>query len=118
VPNWFHWQGAANVEDYSFGPAVQVLPSSFWRRWESDRHKGVVVKPKLLPQLLRGAADDYPRTECGDEFRRSARFYRVVREPRLTRAADLVTRFYATSNRVLTVADALIDFIGDQVMAI
>ena len=42
----------------------------------------------------------------------------MVREPRLTRAADLVTRFYATSNRVLTVADAFIDFIGDQVMAI
>lgn len=33
-------------------------------------------------------------------------------------AADLVTRFYATSNRALTVDDALIDFIGDQVMAI
>jgi adenylate cyclase len=33
-------------------------------------------------------------------------------------ATDLVTRFYATSNRVLTVDDAFIDFIGDQVMAI
>ena len=33
-------------------------------------------------------------------------------------AADLVIRFYATSNRALTVDDAFIDFIGDQVMAI
>jgi adenylate cyclase len=33
-------------------------------------------------------------------------------------AADLVTRFYAISNGVLTVDDALIDFIGDQAMAI
>jgi adenylate cyclase len=33
-------------------------------------------------------------------------------------ATDLVTRFYATSNRALTVDDAFIDFIGDQVMAI
>ena len=33
-------------------------------------------------------------------------------------AADLVTCFYATSNRVLTIDDAFIDFIGDQVMAI
>ena len=34
-----------------FGPAVQVLPSSVWWCWESDRHKGVVGKPKLLPTV-------------------------------------------------------------------
>ena len=33
-------------------------------------------------------------------------------------AADLVTRFYKISNRALSVDDAFIDFIGDQVMAI
>ena len=33
-------------------------------------------------------------------------------------ATDLVIRFYAISNRALTVDDAFIDFIGDQVMAI
>ncbi|MBW7966626.1 adenylate/guanylate cyclase domain-containing protein [Bradyrhizobium sp. BR 10261] len=33
-------------------------------------------------------------------------------------AADLVSRFYARANRVLTSDDALVDFIGDQVMAI
>jgi len=33
-------------------------------------------------------------------------------------AADLVSRFYASSNRVLTSDDAFVDFIGDQVMAI
>ncbi|MCW5736981.1 MAG: adenylate/guanylate cyclase domain-containing protein [Enhydrobacter sp.] len=32
--------------------------------------------------------------------------------------ADLVSRFYATANRVLTADDAFVDFIGDQVMAI
>ena len=42
-------------------------------------------KPKLLPQLLRGAADDDLRTGCGHSFRRSARFHCVVREPRLAR---------------------------------
>lgn len=33
-------------------------------------------------------------------------------------AADLVSRFYASANRVLTSDDAFVDFIGDQVMAI
>ncbi|MBR0719895.1 hypothetical protein JQ632_39000 [Bradyrhizobium liaoningense] len=33
-------------------------------------------------------------------------------------AADLVSRFYASANRVLTADDAFVDFIGDQVMAI
>ena len=33
-------------------------------------------------------------------------------------AAALVSRFYASSNRVLTSDDAFVDFIGDQVMAI
>ncbi|SFJ44126.1 adenylate/guanylate cyclase domain-containing protein [Bradyrhizobium sp. Gha] len=33
-------------------------------------------------------------------------------------AADLVSRFYDRANRVLTTDDALVDFIGDQVMAI
>ncbi|MDA9409211.1 adenylate/guanylate cyclase domain-containing protein [Bradyrhizobium sp. CCBAU 45384] len=33
-------------------------------------------------------------------------------------AADLVSAFYARANRVLTSDDALVDFIGDQVMAI
>jgi len=33
-------------------------------------------------------------------------------------ATDLVSRFYAMSNRVLTSDDAFVDFIGDQVMAI
>lgn len=33
-------------------------------------------------------------------------------------AADLVSRFYANANRVLTSDDAFVDFIGDQVMAI
>lgn len=33
-------------------------------------------------------------------------------------AADLVSRFYASASRVLTSDDALVDFIGDQVMAI
>ncbi|MCG2631064.1 adenylate/guanylate cyclase domain-containing protein [Bradyrhizobium sp. WYCCWR 13023] len=33
-------------------------------------------------------------------------------------AAELVSRFYARANRVLTADDALVDFIGDQIMAI
>lgn len=33
-------------------------------------------------------------------------------------AADLLSRFYASANRVLTSDDVFIDFIGDQVMAI
>jgi adenylate cyclase len=33
-------------------------------------------------------------------------------------AADLVSRFYASANRALTSDDAVVDFIGDQVMAI
>jgi len=33
-------------------------------------------------------------------------------------AAALVSRFYASANRVLTSDDAFVDFIGDQVMAI
>ncbi|MFP4554547.1 MAG: adenylate/guanylate cyclase domain-containing protein [Actinomycetota bacterium] len=33
-------------------------------------------------------------------------------------AADALTRFYATANRVLTADDALVDFVGDQVMAL
>jgi adenylate cyclase len=33
-------------------------------------------------------------------------------------ATDLVSRFYASANRVLTSDDAFVDFIGDQVMAV
>jgi adenylate cyclase len=96
---------------------VQVLPSPVWRRWESDR-----IRPSSAnPNYCRSCFDALPTAtyelDVGILFV-DLRGFTAWSESRGSRqAADLVTRFYATSNRALTVDDALIDFIGDQVMA-
>lgn len=85
--------------------------------------KAIGIRPSSAnPNYCRSCFDALPTTtyevDVGMLFA-DLRGFTSWSESRDSReATDLVTRFYATSNRVLTVDDAFIDFIGDQVMAI
>ena len=81
--------------------------------------KVIGIRPSSAnPNYCRSCFDALPTTTYVGILFVDLRGFTAWSESRGSReAADLVTRFYATSNRALTVDDALIDFIGDQVMA-
>lgn len=85
--------------------------------------KAIGIKPAAAnPNYCRSCFDALPTTthelDVGLLFADLRGFTAWSESHDFREAADLVTRFYATSNRALTVDDAFIDFIGDQVMAI
>ena len=85
--------------------------------------KAIGIRPSSgNPNYCRSCFDALPTTTYeldGGILFADLRGFTAWSESRGAReAADVVTRFYATSNRALTVDDAFIDFIGDQVMAI
>src|SRR5579872_1117129 len=107
--------------------ALRIIPSDprcrFCQAQFGGVGKAIGIRPSAAnPNYCRSCFDALPTTthelDVGLLFADLRGFTAWSESHGSREAAELVTRFYATSNRALTVDDAFIDFIGDQVMAI
>ena len=116
MPDWFGVRRTLRI--FPSDPRCRFCQAPF-----GGVGKAIGIRPSSgNPNYCRSCFDALPTTTYeldGGILFADLRGFTAWSESRGAReAADVVTRFYATSNRALTVDDAFIDFIGDQVMAI